>query len=193
MQLIVQGRNFEVTDRIREYMQKKMAKIDRYLPQSQDVHAEVSYGKTKAAADRYTVQLTTHIDKHIVRAEEATSDVRVSIDTAIDKMMRQMSRFAGRRKKQHKGAPRVAEITAEDIAMAEALASEMSSQEGEDIEDIIRRKELVLEPMDEEEAIEQMELLSHDFFLYLNPQTNNMNVLYRRKDGGYGLLQPYSV
>lgn len=188
MQLTVHGRHLEVTDWIRQYIEKKVDRIERYLPQMQEIRAELTQSETRAAADRYTAQITVWANGQILRAEESTSDIFASIDATIDKMAKQVQRFKGRRFHSRRRASAAASMEAEmsDVAPVVQADEEAPAFDG----NIIRRKQFVLEPMNEEEAVEQMELLGHDFFVFFNPEVKAVNVLYRRRDGNYGLLQP---
>jgi putative sigma-54 modulation protein len=185
MQLLVQGRNLEITDWIREYVQKKVSKLDRFLPQVMEANVELAHNATRAANDRYTAQLTMWANGQILRAEEATSDIFASIDAVVDKMAKQLRRYKGRRVQIRRRASAAANAEAD---LAATMIEEVPEEE--EMGHIIRRKEFVLEPMDEEEALAQMELLGHDFFVYYDMEAQGVNVLYRRKDGQYGLLQP---
>lgn len=189
MKILVHGRNVEVNDWIQEYVEKKVAKLERHLPQVTEVRAELTHAETRSADDRYTCQLTLSADGQILRAEESTGDIFASIDATVDKLQRQIRRFKGRR---YKGKRRAGVASAE-AQIAAMAAVEAPAEEEEEGGAIIRRKRFVMQPMNEEEAIEQMELLGHDFFVYLNPDTSAANVIYRRKDGNYGLLQPELV
>ncbi|MEZ4733558.1 MAG: ribosome-associated translation inhibitor RaiA [Caldilineaceae bacterium] len=188
MQLTVHGRHLEVTDWIRQYIEKKVDRIQRYLPQIQELRAELTQSETRAAADRYTAQITVWANGQILRAEESTSDIFASIDATIDKMAKQVQRFKGRRFQSRRRASAAASMEAEMNALEPAV--EEADSEAAFDGNIIRRKQFVLEPMNEEEALEQMELLGHDFFVFFNPDMNAVNVIYRRRDGNYGLLQP---
>jgi putative sigma-54 modulation protein len=188
MELIVNGRNVEITDWVREYVEKKVSKLERYLPQAIDARAELIHSAARAAEDRYTAELTIWTNGRIFRAEESTSDIFASIDATVDKLSRQIDKFKGRRIDQPRRATAaaLAHIEAEIAASAEAEAAEAATSSG----NITRRKQFVVQPMNEEEALEQMELLGHDFYLFFNPEVNAVNLIYRRKDGNYGLLQP---
>ena len=185
MQLMVHGRNVEITDRIREYVDKKVGKLERYLPQANEARIELTHNSTRAAADRYTSQITVWSNGQIMRSEESTSDIFASIDASADKMYSQIQRFKGRRFQGRRRASAAANAEAE---VAATLLEEVAEEE--EPAQIIRRKEFTLQPMSEEEAIEQMELLGHDFFVYYDMDDKNTNVVYRRRDGQYGLLQP---
>ena len=188
MDIIVHGRNVEINDWIQEYVEKKVGKLERYLPNITDVRAELTHSPTRAASDRYTAQITMWADGQILRAEESTSDIFASIDATVDKIYRQIRRFKGRRYKSKRRAS--AAVSAEAELAALTIQAEDLEDEEEATGIIIRRKQFALQPMNEEEAVEQMELLGHDFFVFLNPDSNSTNVIYRRKDGNYGLLQP---
>jgi putative sigma-54 modulation protein len=177
MQLIIQGKNVEITERLREYVGKKVGRLDRYLPTLDEARVELSTEHTKKAGDRQVAQLTVRSKGAILRAEEKTSDIFTSIDAVLDKMYRQIARYKGKHYGRGRGA-----------VQGEALPIEL--EEEEDLRRIVRTKRFRMAPMDEEEAIEQMELLGHDFFVFFNDLDGAINVLYRRKNGDYGLLQP---
>lgn len=188
MQLTVHGRHLEVTDWIRQYIAKKVDRIERYLPQMQEIRAELTQSETRAAADRYTAQITVWANGQILRAEESTSDIFASIDATVDKMAKQVQRFKGRRFQSRRRASAAVSMEAEMADLPPVVQGEEEAPAFDG--SIIRRKQFVLEPMSEEEAVEQMELLGHDFFVFFNPEVRAVNVLYRRRDGNYGLLQP---
>lgn len=180
MELFVKGKNVEVTDHLREYVQKKIGKLDRYLPTISEARVELSSEDTKAAQHRQVCQVTLRSNGVILRAEERSDDMFNAIDTVLDKMHRQIARYKGKRADRWRGAG----------ATAEPLPVEIEPESEEETTDIVRRKRFAMAPMLPEEAIEQMELLGHDFFVFYNADEGAVNVLYRRRDGDYGLLQP---
>jgi putative sigma-54 modulation protein len=184
MQLIVQGKNIEVTDRVREYIEKKVSRLDRYLPNITEARVEVSTESARSAEHRQVAQLTLRAKGKILRAEERTDDIFTSIDAMINKMHRQIARYKGKRRDKGRGVeePLPDEFYAEYETEYE-LEEEFPPQ-------IVRIKRFDMVPMDEEEAVEQMELLGHDFFVFYNINDDGINVLYRRGDGNYGLIQP---
>jgi len=193
MQLTVHGRNVEVTDWVREYVEKKVTRLERYLPQMKEIRAELSQRATRSADDRYTAQVTVWAGGQILRAEESTSDIFASIDATIDKMAKQVRRFKGRRYDSRRRASAAASLEVEMNGMAPTAVEEEEEVESATGQ-IVRRKQFMVEPMSEEEALEQMELLGHDFFVFFNPESNAINVIYRRKeDNNYGLLQPMTA
>lgn len=177
MQLIITGKNVEITEWLRAYVEKKVGKLDRYLPTIDEARVELSVEKTKSAQDRQVVQVTLRSNGKILRAEEKSADMFASIDAALDKMYRQIARLKGKQRRRGRPSP------------GEMPPIPIPSEEEEETE-IVRVKRFRVNPMEEEEAIEQMELLGHDFFIFLNVRTNRLSVLYRRRDGNYGLLEP---
>jgi putative sigma-54 modulation protein len=180
MELTIKGRNVEVTDRLREYVQKKIGKLDRYLPSIAEARVELSVEDTRAAQHRQVCQMTIRSNGAILRAEERSDDIFNAIDVVLDKMYRQIARYKGKRADRWRGVG----------ASAEPLPIEIEPETEEETTNIVRRKRFSMAPMQPEEAIEQMELLGHDFFVFYNADEGAINVLYRRRDGDYGLLQP---
>lgn len=177
MQLIISGKNMEVNEPLKKYVQRKIGKLDRFLPNIDEVRVELSVESAKSSQHRQVVQVTMHSNGTILRAEERSADMLAAIDAVRDKLQRQMERFRRRPARVRERARAAADVTPEPVP-EETKAS------------IVRTKRFPVAPMSEEEAIEQMELLGHDFFVFLNANSNSLNVLYRRRDGNYGLLQP---
>ena len=182
MNLTVHGRNVAVSDRVQEYVEKKVSRLDKYLPQIREARAELVRSETRASADRYTAQLTIWANGQILRAEESSEDLFASVDAIVDKMYRQIERYKGRRIKNKR----------RNAAAAAAAVELSATQLPEETVHIVRTKQFVAEPMIPEEAVEQMELLGHDFFVFFNVDTSSLNIVYGRRDGNYGLLQPRS-
>ncbi|HQJ50702.1 MAG TPA: ribosome-associated translation inhibitor RaiA, partial [Anaerolineae bacterium] len=168
MQLIITGKNMEVSEPLKDYVQKKIGKLDRFLPMIGEVHVELSSEKVKSNQDRHVVQVTMNNDGTILRAEERSADILAAVDEVRDKLQRQIERFKDRPARRRQRA-RAAMPEPEAPVEEEAAAPR-----------IVRTKQFNVTPMSDEEAIEQMELLGHDFFVFYNPTTASMNVLYRR-------------
>jgi putative sigma-54 modulation protein len=177
MQLIITGKNMEVSEPLKKYVEKKLGKLTHYLPTIDEVHVELSVEKVKSNLQRQVVQVTMRSNGTILRAEERSADMLAAVDSVRDKLQHQMERFKKRPVRMRKRARVVA-------------AAEPAAPEEEPSPRIVRTKRFSVAPMDAEEAIEQMELLGHDFFIFYDPTTGSMNVVYRRKDGNYGVLQP---
>ncbi len=184
MELIIKGRNIEITDRLRDYAEKKMGKLDRYLPTINEVWVELSVEGAKAAHDRQVCQVTVRANGTILRAEERSDDMFTAIDAVLDKIYRQIARYKGKRQNRWRSAG----------VQPEPLPLEIEEEEEEEeASAIVRFKRFPVTPMNPEEAVEQMELLGHDFFVFFNADEGQINVLYRRKDGNYGVIQPELV
>ncbi|NLF63843.1 MAG: ribosome-associated translation inhibitor RaiA [Chloroflexi bacterium] len=183
MEVQIRSRNLEVTDRLREYVNKKTRRLDRYMPKISELTVDLEDENTRSTVGRYVAQITLRDERGtILRAEERTDDMFSSIDAVVDKINRQIDRYRGKRISNRRDTDEAAfEPLAEEVAL---LVDE--AEEG----NIVRRKRFPLHPMSTEEAIEQMELLGHDFFVFFNHEEEAVNVVYRRHDGNYGLLLP---
>lgn len=194
MKLLVHGRQVKITESIEEHVQKRMERLERHMPQVTEVRVELSHRPTKSISDSFTCQLTMWAKKRILRAEVTYGDIYAAIDKAVDKMDRQIEKVSGRQKHHHRTSlveNTEAILAAQpDIALAMADAQAIADVEMPEMGRIKRRKEFNARMMTEDEAIEQMELLGHDFFLFYNSADDAINLLYRRKDENYGLLQP---
>ncbi len=177
MHLIIKGKNMELSESLKDYVERKIGKLDRYLPSIDETRVELSTQKAKSSQDRQVVQVTMRSNNTILRAEERNADMFAAIDAVRDKLQRQIKRF--------KEKPVRVRARAQAAAAAQAAALEEETSPH-----IVRTKRFAVTAMTEEEAIEQMELLGHDFFIFFNPGADSINVLYRRRDGNYGLLQP---
>ena len=166
-------RNLELTPRLREYVEKKIDKLDRYLSDIDEARVELGVENSRSSAHRQVAQLTVRVHGSILRSEERASDMFAAVDAAVDKMRRQMSRYKERRLDRWQRA--------EEQAVAEEEAGPA---------EIVRVKRFEVLPMTAAEAIEQMELLGHQFFVFLNADESGINVVYRRRTGDYGLIVP---
>jgi putative sigma-54 modulation protein len=185
MQLTITGKNIEINDTLRNYVEKKIGRLDRYLPNVIDGRVELEKAEgARAAEDRQVAQVTLRTKNAVLRAEEASNDIFASIDAVVEKMQRQADRYKNKRR-----AKRMDE--AQQIEAATAVMEDVEARDAaEEAPAVSRVKRFQMIPMDEEEAIAQMELLSHDFYVFFNVNQNQINVLYRRKNGQYGLIQP---
>jgi putative sigma-54 modulation protein len=176
-------RNMEVTDRINDYVTKKVSKLDRFLMGIDEARVDLDFIKSaRSASDRQVAQITIRGKGYILRSEERADDIFAAIDAALDKMQRQIERFKGKR----------ARGRGDGTPASEVGATAPEPEEVEAMEPVIaRRKHFTMVPMDEMEAIDQMILLGHEaFFVFYNANSNAINVLYRRRDGTYGLIVP---
>jgi len=185
MSLVLKGKNVNLQDRTKDYIEKKVSKFYRFLPSIDEIRVELSKEATRSNQDRFIAEITVRAKKKILRAEERNSDLHSAIDIAVDKLNSQIARVKGKQiDRWHSNKS----IRNEDFPplsddILEALAAESERK-------VVRVKQFSTMPMDEEEAVEQMQLLSHDFFVFYNANVGRINVLYQRADGDYGLLDP---
>ena len=173
MKLTITGKNMVITEAMRDHIEKRLARLQKYF--WDDVEVQVRLSQEKGAQN--IVEITIFIGSTILRAEETSNDMYVSVDKAIDKIVSQL------RKHHKKFADR---LRPAEIPAAEEVAVEAE----EEPHTLVRVKRFAVKPMSAEDAIEQMELLGHSFFIFIDDQTNVTSVVYRRNDGNYGLLVP---
>lgn len=179
MQFSIAGKNLEITDSLHNYVEKKIGRLDRYLPNITDARVELAVENTRAARDSQIAQVTLRTKQAILRAEEASADMFASIDAVVEKIQRQVDRYKGKRWSKRGGE-------SEDM-----MALPAEDETGEEQPSRINRiKRFPMTPMDEEEAIDQMELLGHGFYVFFNVNENEINVVYKRRVGDYALIQP---
>ncbi len=176
MRIEFHGRNVEITNRFRDHVEPRLQTLEKHFDK---VHS----AKVVLSAQRHlkTVEVTVNGDGVLLRAEEQADDELTAFDRVLDALERQVEKFKGRLLDRRR---RAAEEMAQQSALAEAEEQEEQGPE------IVRVKYVTLKPMTPEEAILQMELLGHDFFMFLDADTEQVGVVYRRKKGGYGLILP---
>lgn len=185
MEIVIHGRSVDITPRLQSYVQRKVEKLDRYMPNIAEVRVDLAEEKANKMGKNQIAQITVrHSRGTILRAEERTNDIFAAVDEVVDKMYRQIERFKGKRRRKDGNNH---QPTDEFEGYETAVQLEDDDFDGGSV---IRRKLFSVEPMHEEEAMEQLELLGHDFYVFVNAETRGVNVVYRRKDGGYGLLEP---
>lgn len=183
LEVAIFPKNLELTDRISGYVNKKISKLDRFLGDIEETRVDLAYEKSaRNPSDRQVAQITIRGRGYILRTEERSDDIFTAVDLALEKMQRKIERFKGKRTRgRGDGTP----------AAAVAPQAPVQVEETEGTPVIARRKTFNLVPMDEMEAIEQMIQLGHEnFFVFFNANSNSINVLYRRRDGTYGLIEP---
>jgi putative sigma-54 modulation protein len=176
MRLQVRGKNVEVSEAIRHYAEEKLGRLERQLADPTRVELELAVEKNPSIADNHVAEATIWTKGPVLRAKEASNDMRASIDLLVDKLERQVSRY---REKRHRRNGRA-------TAAAAPTATSMHPLEGE----IVKTKQFSVKPMTPEEAVLQLELVGHDFFVFRNDETGDVNVVYRRREGNYGVIEP---
>ncbi len=175
MKVTVTGRNLVITDAIKEQVERKLEKFDKFFKSDVEAHATFSVQKGNHIVE---VMIPLKNDT-IFRAEARTDDMYSSIDEAIDKIARQMKKHKTKIEKKFHSSD---SIRFENIPVEEIKSDEAT---------IVKTKRFGIKPMHPEEAVLQMDLLGHDFFVFLNGETDEVNVVYKRKDGDFGLIEPY--
>lgn len=179
----VQARNIRLTERIKSHVEQRAAKLDHYLASIEEADVELTHhASARSASDRNVAQITVRGKGLILRTEERADEVLTAFDTALDKLHRQIDRYKGKHYHGRGNGHSLAE---------EATEAPLVDETDQLPPMIARRKQFRILPMNELEAVEQMNLLGHDnFFIFYNAETSRINVLYRRRDGSYGLIEP---
>lgn len=176
MEVAVYGKNVEVTNALRQYITRKIEKIDRFFKgwdQTLSAHVTLSVER-----DRHIVEVTVPINGFILRGEDSSDNMYASVDLVVDKLEKQVTKYKARfNRKVAAGA-------------AAAAGTAPTPAEDESPEMVVRTKRFAVKPQSVDEAIMQMNLLGHDFYVFANAETEEINVVYRRKDGAYGLIEP---
>lgn len=179
LQFNVRGENIEVTEAIRGYVEKRLSKLNKYFEDSTQAAAHVNL---KVYPDKTAkVEVTIPLPYLVLRAEETSPDLYASIDLVTDKLERQIRKFKTKinRKSRERGI--------KDFQIV-SPASEQEATESEEL-DVVRTKRVSLKPMDPQEAVLQMDMLGHNFFIFEDSETNGTSIVYRRRDGRYGLIE----
>jgi putative sigma-54 modulation protein len=179
MQFQVKGRNLEVSDAIRSYAEQKLAKLERQLNDPR-VELELAIERNPSIAANHVAEATIWTRGPVLRAREASSDMRASIDQLVEKLERQVKRYRTQGRARRRREAR-ANATAEE-------AMPVVPDEAEPL--IVKTKQFTVTPMTPEDAVLQLELIGHDFFVFRSADTGEVNVVYRRRDSNYGLIEP---
>lgn len=175
MRIVISGKNISITEALRATVERKLGKFDRYFDDDTEAHVTMSVEKS-----RHIVEVTIPLNGSILRAEEATDDMYTSVERVLQKLERQI----------HKHKTKLEKRIKEGAFKYTQPLFDIGTEPEEIQPEVVRIKRFALKPMSVEEAITQMDLLGHDFFVFSNADTNEVNVVYKRKDGGYGLIEP---
>jgi ribosome hibernation promoting factor len=178
MRLSVKGKNLEVSDSIKSYAEEKLGKLDRQLHELTQVELELAVERNPSISANQIAEATIWTKGPVLRAREASGDMRASIDQLTEKLLRQVKHYRDRR-------------TRRNMRSNGAVPSGGMPVTSEEVEpQIVKTKQFAVKPMSAEEAVLQLELVGHDFFVFQNADSSEVNVVYRRNDGGYGLIEP---
>jgi len=190
MELTVKSRNGKVTDRQRQHIEEKLAKLSRYMDEITSATVEVHSEQQRNAGEVHRVQVTLVGERGVIlRAEERATDLYAAVDQVQAVLQRQIKRFKEKYWRRAKGRRLVEGEVEPVVAVAEPEAAPDDGAEPGSLQ-LIRTKQFTLRPMFADDAIEQMELLGHSFFIFQDAESQRLSVLYRRRDGNYGLIVP---
>ena len=175
MQLQIITKNIEISEAIEKQINKKIGKLDHHLPSLVEGKVEISERKSRQPEQRFAIQVTLDSKGTIIRAHEYAADILTAIDKVLDALNNRIERYKGKLYEKRKGVSLERQGTSQD-------------EEGISYPKVVKSKRFLLKPMSIEEATEQLELLGHDFFLFIDAETNQVSMLYRRKDGNYGVI-----
>ncbi len=182
MELQILGKNMEIAPAIENYVQKKVGKLTRYLYNIGEAKVEISRENTRAPQNRFTVQVTLNAKGVLLRGEERGENVQAAIDAVAEVLERQIERYKGKLYDKGRGVSLARQAVAYEGLAGDEKAAVWPK--------VVRVKRFAVKPMSVAEAAEQMELLGHSFFLFVNPESGALSLLYRRNDGNYGLIEP---
>ena len=177
MRLHVKGKNLDVSDSIRSYAEDKLRKLERQLADPTQIELELSVERNPSISANHVAEATIWTKGPTLRAREASADMRASIDQLVDKLERQVQRYRQKRRR------RTGRDNGTSLGVGPPAGEEMEPV-------IVKTKQFAVKPMAPEEAVLQLELIGHDFFVFQNAETSEVNVVYRRRDGRYGLIEP---
>ncbi len=180
MRTIVRGKNLEVPDRVRQYAERKFARLERLLDDRTDAIVELSNEAHRSASDAHIADVSLVIDGRTLRSRATGASYQAALDVVVDKVERQAIDY--------KEKPRVRARPEEEKAILRRIADGTAEPGLE--RQIVKTKRFAIEPMFEEDAVAAMEDLGHDFYVFVNAEHERISVLYRRKDGNYGLIEP---
>jgi putative sigma-54 modulation protein len=181
VRLQVKGKNVEVSDSLKLYAEEKLGKLDKHLNDAARLELELAVEKNPSIAESQIAEGTIWTKGPVLRARESSPDMRASIDMLVEKLERQARRYRDKRRPRSGGRAATA---------APAEAETVSAVTDEESPVIVKTKQFAVKPMTPEEAVLQLELIGHDFFVFQNAETTDVAVVYRRRDGDYGLIEP---
>ena len=190
MKLVIQGKNIEITDAIREYVNQKIEKaVNHFQSLTTEVDVHLSVARNPRINPKQTAEVTIYANGTVVRAEESSENLYASIDLVANKITRQLRKYKEKRQEKNKVPVKTAESFSQKPVEPDIIGDRTPELPGE----VVRTKYFAMPPMTIQEALEQLELVDHDFYMFRNAETGEINVIYERNHGGYGVLQPREV
>ncbi|NES19337.1 MAG: ribosome-associated translation inhibitor RaiA [Symploca sp. SIO3E6] len=188
MKLVIQGKNIEITEAIREYVHQKVEKaVNHFQNLTTEVDVNLSVARNPRINSKQTAEVTIYANGTVIRAQEGSEDLYASIDLVADKIQRQLRKYKEKlqHKKNHTQA-KMANVVVESSAVDDLIGDRTPELPSE----VVRTKYFAMPPMTVEDALEQLQLVDHDFYMFRNAKTDEINVIYERNHGGYGVIQP---
>ena len=194
MEMQILTRNMKLSERSEDYIQKKVARLERHLRERADARLELRRTARRSETDRFVAQMTITASGTTLRGQESGLTLFAAVDAVADVMDKQIRRYKGRayRTAQARRSARSQAIREDVGAMLEEIAADVEAEDEpiEELGKVVRVKRFAMKPMTVEDAIMEMEFLDHDFFLFQNAETDTHSVVYRRTDGDYGVIEP---
>ncbi len=175
MEVIVRSRNIDITDGLRDHVEKKIGKLQKFFDQIQEAQVTLNVEK-----GRHIVEVTVPVSGMILRGQEESEDMYASVDLVVEKLEKQIDKYKTRLEKRFRS----------NNGKSKSVSSTMTAPDDTEEERVVKIKQFIVKPMQVDEAIMQMNLVGHDFFVFFNSESEGINVVYRRKDGNYGLIEP---
>ena len=191
MKIVIEGKNIELTKALKDYVNEKLTRLQNHYEQLikyHEVRVKLSVLKNPRITNNNITEVTIFLDGRIVRSEQASEDMYASIDLVVDKLDRQIQKYKSKvyRSYQHKERPQPSPELSGLLLPIESTTNSKNYPDGK----IIKSKKFHIHSMTPEEACDQLELISHDFYVFVNSKTNEVNIIYKRKDKDYGLIEP---
>jgi putative sigma-54 modulation protein len=192
MQVTVTGRNIDLTPALKEYLLEKLQRSQKHFDHGLNITALLSVAKNPSVADSQTAEITIKVNGSVIRGEESTENMYASIDLVADKIERQLRKYKTRYFSKNTKTKERDVLDSVDVSPEVDTDEEVKREiANEEIRPkIVRSKRFPLKPMVPEEACKHMDLLGHDFFMFINAETNQVNTVYHRRDMNYGLIEP---
>lgn len=189
MKLVIHGKNIEITDSIREYVHQKIEKaVNHFQNITNEVDVHLSVAKNPRINPKQAAEVTIYANRNVIRAEESSENLYASIDLVADKIARQLRKYKEKLQNKKNLVPEV-EL---GIESPEAVEDLIGDRTPELPSEVVRTKYFAMPPMTVDEALEQLQMVGHDFYMFLNSESGEINVIYERNHGGYGVIQPRS-
>jgi putative sigma-54 modulation protein len=189
MKLVIHGKNIELTDAIREYVHQKIEKaVNHFQSLTTEVDVHLSVARNPRISSKESAEVTIYANGSVIRAEESSESLYASIDLVADKIARQLRKYKERKQPNKATVEPIVEADSEDtIPLVADLIGDRTPQLPAEV---VRTKYFAMPPMTTAEALEQLQNVDHDFYMFCNAQTGEINVIYERNHGGYGVIQP---